>query len=193
MEYRIVYYRERKGEAPLICVQSFRRGSVPIAFVCLLACAEQAAYGEQLLSWLEQLPWNERKWNPQKFFCQAVVSLEERLEHQPAERTQQALLFALGKNIYLHQNTEKCFLIQRCIGKGTAKPLPLRFQGEMEPGTCLVLADRTYLEGREEFIGETLCHRRFERKESWQRRLEELSSGQGAGVAFLLLEDGDEA
>ncbi|MGN0424861.1 MAG: hypothetical protein ACI4FY_06020 [Acetatifactor sp.] len=193
MKYRIAYHREQEKNAPLILVQSFRRGKVPIAMVSLLNGARQREQGEELLARLEALPWNRKKWNSGEFFDIAVLSFEGLRERLTAEETQFALLFAVEKKVYLTQNTGNCFLVQRFLGKGTAAPLPERFLGEMEPGTCLLFADRTYPEGQEEKIGQIFRLPGAGKGTNLERRLAELSSGHGGGVVFILQEDEDEA
>ena len=193
MKYRIAYHREQEKNAPLILVQSFRRGRVPAAMVSLIGGARQREQGEELLAWLEALPWNRKKWNPGEFFDIAVPTLERLTKQLRTGETRFALLFAVEKKVYLAQNTGNCFLVQRFLGRGTARHLPEQFAGEMESGTCLLLADPSYTVGREEEIGQILCFSGSGVGTNPERRLEELSSGHGGGVFFYMQEDENEA
>lgn len=191
MKYRIAYHREQK-DAPLILVQSFRRGEVPAALVALLRGTSQRRQGEGLLSLLENMSWSRRKWNVQRFFDDTVLSIEALRQQLRAEKTQYVLLFAVEKKVYLTHNTGNCFQVQRFLGKGTALPLPERFVGEMEPGACLLLADGLLPKEQEEKIGSALCLLRAGKEKNLERRLAELSPGLGGSVLFLLQEDEDE-
>lgn len=190
MKYGIAYHREQN--APLILVQSFRRGQVPIALAGLIDGTNRKEQGEQLMQLLEGLPWKQKKWCAADFFEAGVRALQEWAEQLKAADTRLALVFAVGNRVYLHQNTRCCFLVQRWMGTGRVMSLPEQFAGQMELGTCMLFADRTYLAGSAEEIGEALFAGEQGMEQKLRRRLAELSSGSGGGFVFLLQEEEDE-
>ncbi|MCM1188196.1 MAG: hypothetical protein NC541_02745 [bacterium] len=209
MKYLTTYIRRRGERGSALLLQEYVCRGVPACFACLcLGGGEREGAGrritEKLLTWNRRFPWHKAVRDPGRFLARAQEELEEVVRHAVGEEKGAApaaekptvkwrLFLCVDQEFLTLGNGFELFLLSAFFGRGRAVKQSGSFQGLLEPGVGVLLAEEGFLEETEpQAVEQVIRSWEVETQTQLAKRLGELNrNGRIAGgeerTAILLL------
>lgn len=192
MEYITAHYMQ--GEGRFLVLQKYSARTIPICVACIGIEPDRekrTKLAESLRMWTEQFPWRKLAAKPAAWKQEARMQLCALMQGCKAE-----IVVCVENEVLLlrweapHLHTDRfisTYVICGCFGQGHAERINAAFDGRIEPGAGVLIADSDYLKRTDEkTLGQVLRLFGTVTEEKAQKHLSEIAQGTD-GLAILLI------
>ena len=152
--------------------------------VCFLGVNAECSETERVADCCRHFPWQKWVKKPRECIRRFTEYVGEECAGHAA-----ALLINVGNAVSLSGNGADFYLVQTSLGHGHLEKIAIPFEGKMEPGAMILMADTQWLAGAEDRIAnlERILYIEGERtEERMEARLQEAHSNIGGAILFAL-------
>ena len=123
--------------------------------VCFLGVNVESSETERIVDCCRHFPWQNRVKKPRECVRRFLEYMGEEPTGTECSGRAAALLINVGNAVSLSGNGVNFYLIQTSLGRGHMEEIAIPFEGKMEPGAMILMADTQWLAGAEGRMADT--------------------------------------